>query len=243
MRKIEKCYLDHRGERIFYEVERRAVKRLNMRVRRDGSVHVSAPRQVPIATVQRFVEERAGWIVDARHRVLARRPTTFVPIDGAMLPIAGKSYYLTVVKGKQGVTTDGDRLLLSLRDPTDMEEGLRVIRRFVKAQAATVLTAAVERIYPTFAPNPPTLPQLSIRWMRTRWGSCTAAKNHITLNEKLVFLEPGLIDYVIYHEFCHFKHQDHSPAFYQHLSRYFPQYAAARRALSLTAVPALYADR
>ena len=241
--KGDRSYIDCGGERIFYDLERKAIKRMNLHVRRDGSVYVSVPKQTPVATVQRFVADHAKWLLDARRRVIARQPTTFVPITGAVLPIAGTIYHLTVVRGKQGIVKDGDRLLLTLRDPDDLEEGLRVIRRFVKTEAKEILTAALRRIYPEFAPEPPAEPKLSIRWMRSRWGSCTAAKNHITLNEKLVFLDPVLINYVIYHEFCHFKHQDHSPAFYQHLERFFPKYAVARRVLSLTSVPALYADR
>ena len=39
------------GEQIAYELERKPVKRMNLRVRRDGSVHVSVPTRTSAATV------------------------------------------------------------------------------------------------------------------------------------------------------------------------------------------------
>lgn len=55
-----------------YELSYKKVKNLNLRIRTDGSVMVSAPRRVPVGEVDRFVESRLDWIIQARQRVLAR---------------------------------------------------------------------------------------------------------------------------------------------------------------------------
>jgi predicted metal-dependent hydrolase len=57
---------------------------------------------------------------------------------------------------------------------------------------------------------------IKIRKMRTRWGSCTAAKN-INLNSWLVMLPDYLSDYVILHELVHTKFPDHSSRFWEEL--------------------------
>ncbi|MBQ8356511.1 MAG: M48 family metallopeptidase [Clostridia bacterium] len=227
------------GETIPYELERKQIKRLNLRVRRDGTVHVSAPVRMSMAFIEAFLAEKGQWVKEAQKRVLARRPAVTELCTGVVIPIAGIPHTLIVGKGRQGVLLENDRLFLTVRDPADAAECARVFRRFVKTAAAEALTERVKAIYPYFAPRPATLPTLSFRWMRSRWGSCTAAKNHITLNEKLLFVEPHLADYVIFHEFCHFKHQDHSAAFYKHLSAFVPDYAAARRALAASPIPNL----
>lgn len=225
------------GECVRYVLERKAIKRVNLRVRRDGSVFVSAPARTPISVIERFLREKADWLRGARARVDARKPTPFLPVEGAVLSIEGKPHTLTLTVGRPGVQRGDGVLYLTLRDVADTAEALRVLRRFVKAEAKRVLTARVEALYPLFAHRVPTFPTLSFRWMRSRWGSCTAAKNHVSLNEKLLFVDPLLADYVILHELCHFAHQDHSAAFYRELAKHFPQYAAAKRALSLTSVP------
>lgn len=55
-----------------YEFTRKRVKNINLRVRADGSVAVSAPLGAPLAQVDAFVAGRARWIEAARVRALAR---------------------------------------------------------------------------------------------------------------------------------------------------------------------------
>ena len=45
---------------IFYELTRKAVKNLNLRVREDGSVSVSAPPRASLAQIQRFVDRKSA---------------------------------------------------------------------------------------------------------------------------------------------------------------------------------------
>lgn len=47
----------------------------------------------------------------------------------------------------------------------------------------------------------------------TNWGSCSS-KGNINLNMRLVLLPERLQDYVILHELCHLRHQNHGPQFH-----------------------------
>ena len=226
------------GEQVPYELERKAVKRMNLRVRRDGSVHVSVPTRTPAATVERFLGEWRDWVRDARARVLARQGEALSPATGEKIPLEGVPHTVFVRHGTRERAERGEGVLfLYVRDVESEAARARVLRRFIREEAVRVLTGRMRAIYPFFAPRPATFPTLTVRKMTSRWGSCTAAKNHVTLNERLLFVEPWLADYVIYHEMCHFKHQDHSAAFYKHLGSFFPQYAAARRALKAAVIP------
>ena len=51
---------------VRYEFKRKRVKNINLRVRADGSVAVSAPLGAPLAQVDAFVAGRARWIEAAR---------------------------------------------------------------------------------------------------------------------------------------------------------------------------------
>ena len=57
---------------VRYEFKRKRVKNINLRVRADGSVAVSAPLGATLAQVDAFVAGRARWIEAARVRALAR---------------------------------------------------------------------------------------------------------------------------------------------------------------------------
>jgi predicted metal-dependent hydrolase len=75
------------------------------------------------------------------------------------------------------------------------------------------------------------IPKLRIRKMKTRWGVCNKSSMTVTLNTTLIHKDVTLIDYVIIHELCHFKHMDHSPSFWKEVEKYYPYYKLARKRL------------
>lgn len=74
-------------------------------------------------------------------------------------------------------------------------------------------------------------PELRIRTMRRRWGSCSAA-GIITLNTVLADRSPDLIDYVIAHELCHLRELNHSRRFYDLLTTVMPDWKSRRAILN-----------
>ena len=47
----------------------------------------------------------------------------------------------------------------------------------------------------------------------TNWGSCSS-KGNINLNMRLILLPEHLQDYVLLHELCHLRYQNHGPQFH-----------------------------
>lgn len=60
--------------------------------------------------------------------------------------------------------------------------------------------------------------KMTVRAMRTKWGSCSSRKT-ISLSLFLMNLPETLRDFVILHELCHTVHLDHSPAFHALVDR------------------------
>ena len=60
---------------------------------------------------------------------------------------------------------------------------------------------------------------LTIKYTKTRWGSCSG-KNEIILNPHLLRLNDELIDYVILHELTHTKVKNHSKKFWNTLKSF-----------------------
>lgn len=73
--------------------------------------------------------------------------------------------------------------------------------------------------------------KLKTRCMKTRWGVCNRKSMTVTLNTLLIHKDVTLIDYVIIHELCHFKHMNHSSLFWREVEKYYPYYKLARERL------------
>ena len=70
--------------------------------------------------------------------------------------------------------------------------------------------------------------KVTIRGQRTRWGSCSTSGT-ISLNYRLLFLEPDLVRYVLHHELCHTIHPNHSRRFWSALEQLEPGCRAMSR--------------
>ena len=66
---------------------------------------------------------------------------------------------------------------------------------------------------------------------RSRWGSCSS-KGVLSLNWRLLLLEPSLHDYVICHELAHLKIMDHSQNYWNYLSKMNPKATELDRKLN-----------
>jgi len=73
--------------------------------------------------------------------------------------------------------------------------------------------------------------KLKAKFMKTRWGVCNKSSMTVTLNTELIHKDVSLIDYVIIHELCHFKHMNHSNSFWMEVEKYYPYYKLARKRL------------
>jgi len=219
------------GRALDYELERKAVRNLNLRVRSDGSVHVSVPRFTPLSAVESFLRANAARILRSVDRAAAR-PTPAPPADGARVFVWGAAATLRLRQGgRPAADCDGRSLTLTLRDPADAAALERALARWYRREAEETLTALCRRLYPRFAARGVPWPELRFRRMRSRWGSCRARAGVLTFNTRLAELPLSCAEYVAAHELCHFLQPNHSPAFYAELARVLPDWAARRRLL------------
>ncbi len=88
--------------------------------------------------------------------------------------------------------------------PTPSE--IEVLRKRAKAELPPRLAELASRY--GFVYN-----RVAIKHNASNWGSCSARSN-INLNLNVVRLPKVLQDYVLLHELCHLRHQDHGHAFH-----------------------------
>ena len=117
----------------------------------------------------------------------------------------------------------GADVRLQLGQGTRDEVLLKLVRSFAKDGLTCRVAFQAKRLGLTYS-------KLSVRDQSSRWGSCSTARA-ISLNWRLVLLEPELQDYVILHELAHLTEMNHSKRFWALLDSYDPKRKAHETAL------------
>jgi predicted metal-dependent hydrolase len=68
---------------------------------------------------------------------------------------------------------------------------------------------------------------VTVKEMRSRWGSCTS-HGRVSFHWGLVLLPPAIVDYVVVHELAHLRELNHGPRFWRLVEEIVPDYHARR---------------
>lgn len=213
--------MQHRGVTLEYEFAPKRVKNLNLRVRADGSVAVSAPRWVSKSAVEDFLRGRWDWILAAQQKRSAPGPA-FGWQPGESFHLLGQPVAVEHRAGSKATAQlEPGRLVLVLPAP---ERAAAVGGRWYDSFCHARLAEVEQRAWSRFSPAAPGVgrPALRLRWMTSRWGSCANQKGTITLNKRLFSFPPPLAEYVLLHEYCHLLHPNHQAGFYALLGQLVP---------------------
>ena len=220
--------------RIEYTLTYAARKTLAIHVYPDQSVAVKAPVGSGFVAVEGFVRRRAPWIL-RKQAEFARYPVAHPPrryVSGESFVHLGRQYRLKVTEGeREGVKLSRGYLEVATPSKADTEGVRRQIEGWQRKQAQRVFHERVQALLPRFAPLALPEPQLVIKPLKGRWGSCTH-DGRITLNLLLIRMPKPCIDYVVAHELCHLLEHNHGKGFYALLARIIPDWKAQRRRLN-----------
>lgn len=206
-------------------------RHLRLRVQRDGQVILVAPPGVSFTALGRFVDSHREWIRSARDQMLASRhqgPEHGDFPDCLMLRAiqrqAAVQYQFDAPCRTFLWHADELELRLSQHDPAEVRAGLLAA---LKLMARQHLEPRLK-----FWAEQRGLSYQRVGWrnQQSRWGSCSS-KGSISLNLRLLFLPPALVDYVLVHELAHLEYPNHSPAFWARVEQILPETPRLRHEL------------
>ena len=221
------------GQRICVEIVRKKMKTVRLKVNRDHRVVLSAPHAVTDRWIRQYIDSKAAWIQKQIKKVgTGRQAFPAVIRSGAHIRILGREYAIQVLpSGKNAVTMTDSHLVIETRDPGDQEALTSQLDRWWRRQAHDRYMISLCKYYPLVEGRGVKMPRLSVRRMKTLWGSCSAHRGVVTLNYYLYKLPLGCIDYIVFHELAHFLYRYHDRDFYGFIARYMPDWKERNRAL------------
>jgi len=219
---------------IEYELSYARRKTLGITVHPDQRVTVRAPQGSPLAEVEAVVRKKGGWIIKKQQH-FETYPPALPPrryVSGETHLYLGRGYRLKVIEDKdEGVKLTHGRFFLQVRDKTGLERKKKLLGTWYRQRAKIIFPERLEAVYPLAARHGIPYPELKIRLMKRRWGSCST-KGTILLNLRLIQTPKVCIDYVLLHELAHLKVPHHNAAFYALLDRMMPDWRKRRGELN-----------
>lgn len=207
-------------------------RRLQVRIRLDGSLQMTAPAGVSGKTVRDFLQEMIPWVrrtlPEVRRRAAAAKKADLRFPDEVTLAFLGEVFrteYWWQDKCWTAARLDRERqALLFTGCVLDRGSVLTAFSELLKRTARTVFPEELSRLSErTGIP----FRSCSIRIQRSRWGSCSA-KGSISLNAKLLLFPPEIAEYVMIHELCHLREMNHSAAFWREVASFLPDWKTRR---------------
>lgn len=219
---------------IAYTVIRKNTKNIRLRVTREANVEVSAPGFTDMRTINKFVQSNVGFIEKQLAKIEYTRFCSYPSLysDGNMFSYLGNRAMLSVEQSQRNTAKlYRNVLVLRVLEPSNNEICREAFIKWAKRQAKKVFKERLEALLPMFADLKAKEIKISVRDMKTRWGSINVKRNTMSLSVHLLRCESEVIDHIIKHELCHYAHQNHSRAFYAELARYSPNYKAMQKRL------------
>jgi len=233
--KLSKKTIQYCGIPIEYTLTRKHVKNLNVRVNEKGEILVSARNELPLDEINSFIESKAEWII--RNLAEVERYNRAKP--DSEIYIGKKCYYLgetCVVDIKQSymdfVMKEKNVITVFSKQPNKSQKVKLQYLGWLKKKSIAVFNNSVVRMHSLVENENIPMPTVSIRNMKTRWGSCNPTSQNITLNLQLMKADIECIDHVVLHELIHFKHTNHGKDFYASIDKYMSNWKERRSRLN-----------
>ena len=217
-----------------YSVQYKARKTLAITVNPDLSIVVTAPSGTEHEQIRTKIRKRAGWIRKAQHEfqlyLLKQPPRRYV--NGESHRYLGRQYRLRARKRPENdVKCARGYFHVSTKAVPDTRLVKQLLLGWYREHAQRVFSERLAICCKAAATEGISCPEITIRTMKTRWGSCSK-NGRVLLNLDLIKAPKECIDYVIMHELCHLKEHHHGPRFWRVLKRLMPDYEKRREKLN-----------
>lgn len=218
---------------VLYRKNNRA-RNISIRINSHGEVKVTVPAWCSFHRAESFVFEKRSWISAKLIKIERKTEENLAWKAGDQVFLRnGKISILEGIGPHYRVVSGNGEYSLLL--PEEFQYDNKSQREEVKELLAQIGLREAKRQLPLVLKecaksHKLEYERLTVRRMRTRWGSCSS-RNRISLSSALIFLPEDLIEYVCLHELVHTIHKNHSPAFWSALEDLLPGALQLRKKL------------
>lgn len=186
---------------------------------KEATVEVRAPSGTKTNLIHQFLLQKSPWVerkLAQQKKQLQEKPKI---ATGQAILFMGQYKKLIVSQGNNRVHEHPQHLAIECQNP---EKAVDILNHWLKQEAQFYITPRCLELAEKMAVNQK-IQAINFRKTKSKWGHCTS-EGKLQFNWLLIMAPTDVIDYVIIHELCHLTHMNHSPAFWQLVAKFCPDY-------------------
>lgn len=208
---------------VYYDRHQRA----RVRLHQDRAV-LTLPIITDIKGKEKCIQWAIQWLEKKQNKLFVAQHEPLPWRDGAVLRLMEQDFHLRILSSEPGgkraaATCHNNTITVTIPQDWDLVDSSLAIRsclrNLIKRKMELPLAQRVHLLnekYFQFHIN-----QIKLKYNKSNWGSCSS-KGNLNFSVRLLFAPLQVIDSVIIHELVHFKHMNHSTAFWQMVSQFDP---------------------
>jgi predicted metal-dependent hydrolase len=201
---------------------RRSKKAKHMSLRADvHGICVVAPTNESENIISDFVQSKAPWIFKTYQYYLRIKEKIGGEFQRGTILFLGNRYKIIFTKDRVGqYAVVSENLMQITFHVKDRRTYKRYLHVWYKEQTRKILEERISLMSNQFQLS---YNKVSVRALRSKWGSCSRNGN-LSFNHLLAMLPIRIIDYIIVHELVHLIEFNHSKKFWRLVESAIPDY-------------------
>ncbi|TGL88299.1 M48 family peptidase [Leptospira congkakensis] len=207
-----------------FEIERKTTKGRNISlvVYQNGKVVLKHPARIPKKQLEEFLAEKREWILSKLEGLPKDIPKKLKFEEGEKIHIFGTQVTIQLSSNKRSnLTSEYIQIPKTKTEETRIRKGKLVLKEILFEKIIPLIESTSSALNTKVT-------KLSIKPMRSLWGSCNS-KNQISLNLSLVHCPDSIIEYIVLHEIAHTIEHNHSARFWKIVESHNPKYKLAEK--------------
>ena len=235
MSSIRKIVLGSREVTI--EFERKRVRNINVRVRRDGTLYCSLPYYVAEKEAAAFIISKKDYLLKSIDSMATEEKAKSLSrsyVDGEIFYVLGKPYPLRVIQGAKNICRlESGVITLEVKDPSGYRTRYMTYEKWRRRCIKSIIVDLCGEMYPLFERRGVAMPRkITLGDYKSFWGECFAKRGELKFSYRLFEKDRAVIRYVVVHEFAHFIEPNHSSRFWAIVAEIVPDYKELRKRLN-----------
>lgn len=219
---------------IVVEIEKKSIRHAYMRIKSDGSILMTVNKRLTSTQIESIIQSNLAKLKPKIEAIKLQQQSRLSEKNTAYY--LGNKYQVSVIhaQAKKEVVILNNQIIVKVKEDVALGDDAigKLLNNWYKKEAIKVFGSRFRHWLNKIASWEVLDPSLSIRAMKSRFGSYAKHQHKVTLSLWLIKGPIELLDYVIAHELSHIKHFNHSKYFYAELATLYPNWQNCRKELN-----------